>query len=245
MGLKKCPVCGADNSELAKFCYSCGADLDIQQQTSAYDQLVAEYQPQYQEAQAQEVPPSAVAENHPEHPQGAPYTQDQYQAPPQSTPYPQGQYQAPPQSAPYSQGQYQAPPQGMPYTQGQYQTPPQGTPYTQGQYQVPPQGVPYPQGQYQVPPQGVPYGQPIMNPIPYGYKQKSKLAAGLLGILIGSFGVHNFYLGYTGKAVAQLLITLLTCGAGAVISGIWALIEGIMILTGSINVDGKNVPLTD
>lgn len=203
MGLKKCPVCGADNSELAKFCYSCGADLDIQQQPSAYDQLVAEYQPQYQEAQAQEVPPSAVAENHPEHPQGAPYTQDQYQAPPQSTPYPQGQYQAPPQSAPYSQGQYQ------------------------------------------VPPQGVPYGQPIMNPIPYGYKQKSKLAAGLLGILIGSFGVHNFYLGYTGKAVAQLLITLLTCGAGAVISGIWALIEGIMILTGSINVDGKNVPLTD
>ena len=217
MGLKKCPVCGADNSELAKFCYSCGADLDIQQQPSAYDQPVAEYQPQYQEAQAQEVPPSAVAENHPEHPQGAPYTQDQYQAPPQSTPYPQGQYQAPPQSAPYSQGQYQ----------------------------VPPQGVPYPQGQYQVPPQGVPYGQPIMNPIPYGYKQKSKLAAGLLGILIGSFGVHNFYLGYTGKAVAQLLITLLTCGAGAVISGIWALIEGIMILTGSINVDGKNVPLTD
>ena len=70
MGLKKCPVCGADNSELAKFCYSCGADLDIQQQPSAYEQLVAEYQPQYQEAQAQEVPPSAVAENHPEHPQG-------------------------------------------------------------------------------------------------------------------------------------------------------------------------------
>ena len=74
---------------------------------------------------------------------------------------------------------------------------------------------------------------------------KSKMAAGLLGIFLGQWGVHNFYLGYTGKAVAQLLITLLTCGAGAVISGIWALIEGIMILTGSINVDGKNVPLTD
>ena len=175
MGLKKCPVCGADNSELAKFCYSCGADLEVQQQPSVYDQPVAEYQPQYQETQAQEVPPTAVTENN----------------------------------------------------------------------QAPPQGAPYTQGQYQVPPQGVPYGQPILNPIPYGYKQKSKLAAGLLGILIGSFGVHNFYLGYTGKAVAQLLITLLTCGAGAVISGIWALIEGIMILTGSINVDGKNVPLAD
>ena len=38
---------------------------------------------------------------------------------------------------------------------------------------------------------------------------KSKLTAGLLGIFLGGFGVHNFYLGYTGKAVAQLLIALL------------------------------------
>lgn len=41
---------------------------------------------------------------------------------------------------------------------------------------------------------------------------KSKIAAGLLGIFLGAFGVHNFYLGYTGKAVAQLLITILSCG---------------------------------
>ena len=71
------------------------------------------------------------------------------------------------------------------------------------------------------------------------------MAAGVLGIFLGSLGVHNFYLGYTGKAVAQLLITLLTCGFGRVISGIWGLIEGIMILTGSIKVDGKNVPLAE
>ncbi len=74
---------------------------------------------------------------------------------------------------------------------------------------------------------------------------KSKLAAGLLGILLGSFGVHNFYLGYTGKAVAQLLITLLTCGFGAVVSSIWGLVEGIQILTGSINTDANGVPLSD
>ena len=72
---------------------------------------------------------------------------------------------------------------------------------------------------------------------------KSKIAAGLLGIFLGSFGVHNFYLGYTGKAIAQLLITLLTCGFGAFISSIWGLIEGILILTGSINVDGNGNPL--
>ncbi len=74
---------------------------------------------------------------------------------------------------------------------------------------------------------------------------KSKLAAGLLGILLGSFGVHNFYLGNTGKAVAQLLITLLTCGLGSVVSGIWGLIEGIMILAGSINTDANGMPLVD
>lgn len=39
---------------------------------------------------------------------------------------------------------------------------------------------------------------------------KSKMAAGLLGIFLGSLGIHNFYLGYTGKAVAQLLITILS-----------------------------------
>ncbi len=74
---------------------------------------------------------------------------------------------------------------------------------------------------------------------------KSKVAAGILGILLGSLGVHNFYLGYTGKAVAQLLISILSCGILAAISGIWGLIEGIMILTGSINTDGKGNPLSN
>ena len=74
---------------------------------------------------------------------------------------------------------------------------------------------------------------------------KSKMAGGLLGIFLGAFGVHNFYLGYTGKAVAQLLITLLSCGFLSFVSAIWGLIEGIMILTGSIKVDGKGNPIND
>lgn len=74
---------------------------------------------------------------------------------------------------------------------------------------------------------------------------KSKMAAGLLGIFLGSLGIHNFYLGYTGKALAQLLISILSCGVLAAVSGIWGIIEGIMILTGSINTDGKGVPLKD
>jgi len=75
--------------------------------------------------------------------------------------------------------------------------------------------------------------------------RKSKVAAGILGICLGAFGVHNFYLGYTGKAIAQLLITVLSCGILAVVSGIWGLVEGIMILTGSINTDAAGVPLKD
>ena len=74
---------------------------------------------------------------------------------------------------------------------------------------------------------------------------KSKLCAGLLGIFLGAFGVHNFYLGKYGLAIAQLLITLLSCFILSEVSAIWGLIEGIMILTGSINTDGNGVPLKD
>lgn len=74
---------------------------------------------------------------------------------------------------------------------------------------------------------------------------KSKIAAGLLGIFLGAFGVHNFYLGYTGKAVAQLLITILSCFTLSIVSSIWGLIEGIMILTGSITTDANGNTLID
>ena len=70
---------------------------------------------------------------------------------------------------------------------------------------------------------------------------KSKMAAGLLGIFLGGWGVHSFYLGYTGKGIAQIFVTLFTCGFGA----IWGLIEGILILTGSINTDANGNPLVD
>lgn len=74
---------------------------------------------------------------------------------------------------------------------------------------------------------------------------KSKVAAGLLGIFLGSFGVHNFYLGYTGKAIAQLVITLATCGIGATVSGIWGFVEGILILCGKIDKDANGRTLSE
>lgn len=74
---------------------------------------------------------------------------------------------------------------------------------------------------------------------------KSRIVAGILGIVLGYFGVHNFYLGYTGKAVAQLLITLLSCFILSPISAIWGLIEGILILVGNIDEDADGRKLSD
>lgn len=80
---------------------------------------------------------------------------------------------------------------------------------------------------------------------PMGYRQKSKIAAGVLGILVGSFGVHNFYLGYVSRGLIQLLVSIiggaLTCGLAAFGMWVWALIEGIFILTGRIAVDANGV----
>jgi TM2 domain-containing membrane protein YozV len=75
---------------------------------------------------------------------------------------------------------------------------------------------------------------PLSDEIP---AQKSTLAAGLFGIFLGAFGVHNFYLGYIGKAVVQLVLSCLIVFIP--ISYVWGLIEGIMILTGQIDVDGQ------
>lgn len=71
--------------------------------------------------------------------------------------------------------------------------------------------------------------------------QKSKLTAGLLGIFLGAWGVHNFYLGNTKRGIIQIVVTLVTCGVG----GLWGLVEGIMILCGSIKTDANGVPLKD
>lgn len=76
---------------------------------------------------------------------------------------------------------------------------------------------------------------------------KSKVAAGLLAIFLGAYGIHNFYLGYTKRAVIQLLISVLSCFTLSVVSGIWALIEGIFYLIGKegYTADAKGTPLKD
>ena len=93
-----------------------------------------------------------------------------------------------------------------------------------------------------------PWYPPRYVPYRYALRRKSKVAAGLLGIFLGCFGAHNFYLGYTGRAVAQLLITLLSFGLFAPVSVLWGFVEGIVILCARPGqplwgVDARGVPL--
>ena len=76
-------------------------------------------------------------------------------------------------------------------------------------------------------------------------KASNKIAAGVCGILLGTFGIHKFILGYTGAGLIMLLLTLLTCFIASPIMHIIGLIEGIIYLTKSdeefvrIYVDGR------
>lgn len=59
-------------------------------------------------------------------------------------------------------------------------------------------------------------------------RSDKKLVAGILAILLGGFGVHKFFLGYTKTGIIQLILGFM-CGIGAIIG----IIEGVLYLTKS------------
>ncbi|MDR2099152.1 MAG: NINE protein [Rickettsiales bacterium] len=64
-----------------------------------------------------------------------------------------------------------------------------------------------------------------------GNGQKQAVVAFLLCFFLGVFGAHRFYAGKTGSAIAQLILTLTVFGL--IVSGIWAFIDGIVIICGN------------
>lgn len=128
-------------------------------------------------------------------------------APEAQAPQPQGAAVPPP------------PPGAQPYQPPQYGQQPhyQQPQYQQSQYGQ--QGQQYQQPQYAAP------------------ASKDRIVAGLLGIFLGSLGIHKFYLGYTKAGVIMLLITLvggiITLSIAAWVMAVIGLIEGILYLTKS------------
>jgi len=51
------------------------------------------------------------------------------------------------------------------------------------------------------------------------------------GLLLGFLGIHNFYAGYWGTAVIQLLATIVlsALGFGIIFTWIWAMIELLVV----------------
>ena len=209
-----CKNCGNVFGDHLTVCPSCGTPAEVAPEAAKVVDNApdAQVQPEVQQAQ-----PEA---------QQQPYQQQAYQQ--------QAYQQQPYQQQPYQQQAYQQQPyQQQPYQQQAYQQ--------QAYQQQPYQQQAYQQQAYQQQPYQQGYQQTYynFNPNMAGAPLKSKLVAGLLGIFLGGFGVHNFYLGFTSKAVIQIFVTLITCGLGS----IWGLIEGILIIAGSMNTDADGRPL--
>jgi TM2 domain-containing membrane protein YozV len=113
-----------------------------------------------------------------------------------------------------------------------YAPPPPG--YVPPPGHQPPPGYPPPAHAYGAH-AGAPWGVHPVTGVPYSDKQK--LIAGLLNILL-PFGIGRFYIGDTGTGVAQLLVSIFTCGIG----GLWSFIDGILMLTGEPH-DAQGRPL--
>ncbi len=58
--------------------------------------------------------------------------------------------------------------------------------------------------------------------------QKSRLAYILLGLFLGGLGIHNFYAGYIGRGIAQIILMVLgfvTFGLTTLALMIWIIVE--------------------
>lgn len=153
---------------------------------------------------------------------------------PNPAPYTPPSYGAPQQPAqPYAQQSYAAPfgaAQGYGQPYGQAQQPYGQQPYAQQPFGAPQQPFGAPQQPYGNTPYTPPsYAQPVVT--------KDHVAAGLLAIFLGVFGVHKFYLGYNTSGFIMLAVTILgsifTLGLAAGVMWVIALIEGIIYLAKS------------
>lgn len=71
-----------------------------------------------------------------------------------------------------------------------------------------------------------------------GISDRNRIIAGLLGIFLGSLGLHRFYLGYHGIGAVMLGLTLLgisghgPCACFSPVVALWGMTEGVLCLFG-------------
>ncbi|GIG22091.1 hypothetical protein Cch01nite_28150 [Cellulomonas chitinilytica] len=80
--------------------------------------------------------------------------------------------------------------------------------------------------------------------------QRSRVAAGLLGVFLGAFGLHRMYLGYWRRGLTMLAITVVggffTLGLAALVMAVWGFFEGLLYLSvrrGRFARDARGRPL--
>ncbi len=138
------------------------------------------------------------------------------------------------------------PSSGPPNHEGHLESPGGNAPPPPGLPGGPPSGYGPPPPGYGPPPPGYGPPPPGYGPgAPYGvdpvtgqpYSEKQKLIVGILQIVPG-LGIGRMYAGHVGLGIAQLVVTVVTLGCGAV----WTLIDGILILTNG-GTDGDGRPL--
>lgn len=64
-------------------------------------------------------------------------------------------------------------------------------------------------------------------------EESKRVTAGIFALLLGSLGIHKFVLGYTTEGIIMLVVSVGTCGLGAIPMGTIALVEGILYLSKS------------
>ncbi len=78
---------------------------------------------------------------------------------------------------------------------------------------------------------GLPVPPPSLNQTPQAPNPnaKDRVVYVLLAVFLGSYGIHNFFAGYTKRGVTQLLISILTCFIGSIPMWIWAIVEACTV----------------
>ena len=80
-----------------------------------------------------------------------------------------------------------------------------------------------------------------MNQQPTPAKEKSKLLAFFLAVILGPLGIHNFYLNRWKRGFYQLLVVVLTFSLGLLVTIPWAWTEAVLILIGKYSMGPKKL----